>query len=245
MNYFYARVSTKDQSLLRQTAAAKSLNIPIRLYHDKMSGKDFKRPAYQELKSSLKPGDVLYILSLDRLGRSYKDIIAEWKEIVDKGADIVVMDMPLLDTRQNKELLGTLITDIILSLLSYVAENERNLMLERQREGYEALKASGKWDKIGRKRIDINDAQFTMIYSAERRGEMTIPQAAKMLGVSESFYTKYASEIGISQNKIKVRKRPPRPKDTRTTEQKRQDRVDALLTKVGLLENNSNNDSNT
>lgn len=206
MNYFYARVSSQSQNLSRQIEAAKALNIPIRVYTDKASGKDFERDAYKELKKALVAGDVLYVLSLDRLGRSYKDIIGEWREITEKGCDIVVLDMPLLDTRQYKELVGTLISDIILALLSYVAENERTAIKERQREGYEAMIAEGRWDEMGRPAKYIDPVQFNMIYAAERRRDITLEEACRRLGISQRLYYDYAKDTGVA-----VRKRTVRP----------------------------------
>lgn len=143
--YGYMRVSTSDQNEDRQRRALLEQGVPEEnMFLDKMSGKDFERPEYRRLVRKLKPGDVLFIKSIDRLGRNYKDIIQEWACITQKKkADIVVLDMPLLDTRFGKDLLGTFLSDMVLQLLSFVAENERANIRARQAEGIAAAKARG------------------------------------------------------------------------------------------------------
>jgi len=143
--YAYIRVSTAEQNEDRQLDAMTALGIPdTRIFTDKLSGKDFNRPAYQKLIRRLKPGDTLYIQSIDRLGRNYEDIQAQWRVLTkDKGVDIVVLDMPLLDTRQGKDLMGTFIADLVLQILSFVAQNERETIRKRQAEGIAAAKARG------------------------------------------------------------------------------------------------------
>ena len=143
--YGYMRVSTKEQNEDRQRIKLQEAGIDAEnLFLDKQSGKDFERKNYQKLLSVLNEKSVLFVTSLDRLGRNYKDIIRQWKIITQgKGSDIVVLDMPLLDTRNKKDLLGTLISDLVLTILSYVAETERNFIRNRQAEGIAAARRSG------------------------------------------------------------------------------------------------------
>lgn len=138
--YGYVRVSTKDQNEVRQTDAMRAVGVPDScIYMDKQSGKDFNRPAYMKMLRSIRKDDLLYIKSIDRLGRNYDEILEQWRYITKtKGADIVVLDMPLLDTRKGKDLIGTLISDIVLQLLSYVAQTEREFIKQRQSEGIAA-----------------------------------------------------------------------------------------------------------
>ena len=144
-NYAYVRVSTREQNENRQLIAISELDIPKKnIFIDKQSGKDFDRPQYQKMIRKFRKNDVLYIKSIDRLGRNYKEIIEQWGILTnEKQIDIVVLDMPLLDTRRSKDLLGTFISDIVLQLLSFVAENERTLIKQRQAEGIAAAKARG------------------------------------------------------------------------------------------------------
>ncbi len=140
--YGYIRVSSKDQNEDRQLTALEPYHIKKSdLYIDKQSGKDFNRPAYKKMIRKLKAGDVVIVKSIDRLGRNYKEILKQWRSITkDKGVDIIVIDMPLLDTTRNKDLLGTFISDIVLQLLSFVSENERENISQRQAEGIAAAK---------------------------------------------------------------------------------------------------------
>ena len=143
--YGYMRVSTAEQNEDRQRLALLEQGVPEQqLFLDKLSGKDFARPQYQKLVRRLRPGDVLFVKSIDRLGRNYHDIIDQWRLITkEKQADVVVLDMPLLDTRIGKDLLGTFLADIVLQLLSFVAENERTNIRSRQAEGIAAARARG------------------------------------------------------------------------------------------------------
>ena len=142
MNYGYLRVSSKDQNEDRQRIAMQDLHIPIELFTDKESGKDFNRSEYNRLIDIIKPGDYMFVLSVDRLGRNYKEVLEQWKIITkDIGADICVIDMPLLDTRKGKDLMGTFVADLVLQILAFVAENERLNIKKRQREGIDAAKA--------------------------------------------------------------------------------------------------------
>lgn len=187
MEYGYIRVSSKDQNEARQIDAMSGLNIPQdNIYTDKQSGKDFDRNGYLALCERLKKGDTLYVKSIDRLGRNYNDIIEQWRILTkEKGVDIVVMDMPLLDTRQGKDLLGTLIADIVLQLLSYVAETERNNIRQRQKEGIAAAKARGV--RFGRPPTPLPDG-FDGIVDAWRNGKLTGLEASRKAGMSNSTF---------------------------------------------------------
>lgn len=161
------------------------------LYMDKQSGKDFERPNYKKLIRKLKPGDTLVIKSIDRLGRNYEEILEQWRIITrEKKAAIVVLDMPLLDTRQGRDLTGTLIADIVLQLLSYVAQTEREFIRQRQAEGIAAAKARGV--HMGRVPMEIPE-EFTPVYDQWKRGEVSGRGAARMLGVAQHTFTKWAS----------------------------------------------------
>ena len=143
--YGYIRVSSTGQNEDRQRIALREMGIKDRnIYIDKQSGKDFDRPQYKRLVKKLKPGDLLYVKSIDRLGRNYEEIQKQWRVLTkEKGVDIVVLDMPLLDTRRGKDLMGTFLSDIVLQVLSFVAENERENIRQRQAEGIAAAKAKG------------------------------------------------------------------------------------------------------
>ena len=161
------------------------------IFMDKQSGKDFDRPQYKRLVKKLKPGDLLYILSIDRLGRNYEEIQNQWRILTkEKGIDIAVLDMPLLDTRQGRDLTGTLIADIVLQLLSYVAQTEREFIRQRQAEGIAAAKARGV--HMGRAPMEIPEG-FTPVYDQWKRGEVSGRGAARMLGVAQHTFTKWAS----------------------------------------------------
>ena len=179
MEYGYARVSTKEQNELRQLIALREFGLTDRaIFVDKQSGKDFDRRSYQRLLRKLKDGDTLVIKSIDRLGRNYEEILEQWRIITkEKGAAIVVLDMPLLDTRRNRDLTGTLIADIVLQLLSYVAQTEREFIHQRQAEG----KARGV--KFGRPRKVLPEG-FGEVKARWERGELSARAAGKLLGVT-------------------------------------------------------------
>lgn len=184
----YARVSSRDQNEARQLKELLDYGISERdIFIDKQSGKNFERTQYQLLRQMLRPGDVLVIKSIDRFGRNYQEILEEWKYIVKViGADIVVLDMTILDTRQNKDLVGTLITDIVLQLLSYVAETERENIRQRQREGIAIAKAKG--TRFGRSAKDYPE-DWENMYTRWKRGEITAAQCYRQLGLPKaSFY---------------------------------------------------------
>ena len=190
--YGYIRVSTKEQNEDRQRLAMHEFGIADRdLYMDKQSGKDFERPDYKRLIRKLKPGDTLVIKSIDRLGRNYEEILEQWRILTrEKKAAIVVLDMPLLDTRQGRDLTGTLIADIVLQLLSYVAQTEREFIHQRQAEGIASAKARGV--HMGRAPMEIPE-DFTPVYAKRKRGEVSGRGAARMLGVAQHTFTKWAS----------------------------------------------------
>ena len=191
--YGYVRVSTKGQKEDRQLIAMREFGIPEEhIVIEKQSGKDFNRPMYQKLLKKLRSNDVLYIKSIDRLGRNYEEILAQWQILTkQKGVDIVVLDMPLLDTRKGKDLLGTLIADLVLSLLSYVSENERCAIRQRQKEGIEAAKLKGV--KFGRP-PKIAPENFGQIYSQWVEQEINAQEAANLCNFSKTtFYRKIKS----------------------------------------------------
>ena len=175
--YAYARVSTLQQNEDRQIIALTEFGVEKKnIYIDKQSGKDFNRPRYQKLVRRLKKDDLLVIMSIDRLGRNYEEILEQWRILTkEKGIDIVVVDMPLLDTRTCKDLLGTFISDMVLQLLSFVAENERKSIKERQRQGIEAAKARGV--RFGRPEQPLPE-NFYEVYASWKRGEHTVKTAA-------------------------------------------------------------------
>lgn len=184
MKVGYVRVSTVDQNEARQIEAMKEDGVE-KIYMDKKSGKDFNRPEYQKMIASLQKDDILVIHSIDRLGRNYEEIIAEWRRITKEiEADIIVQDMPLLNTTQNKDLTGTLIADIVLQLLSYVAQRERENIRQRQKEGIAIAKAQGKYK--GRAKKEIDKELFKETKRSWQRGEITKVQFAEIMGVSRS-----------------------------------------------------------
>ncbi len=188
MEYGYARVFAQDQNLARQLDAFADLGLDERyIYADKATGANFERSAYKRLVRQLEPGDVVFVKSIDRLGRNYEEIISEWRRITrDKGAHIVVLDMPLLDTRENRGgITGVLITDIVLQLLSYVAQVERENIHQRQAEGIAAAKARGV--RFGRPRIE-RPGTYDKIKRAYQLGAITRKEAAARLKVSPSTF---------------------------------------------------------
>ena len=188
--YGYMRVSSKDQNEDRQKIALTEMGVPEKnIYMDKQSGKDFERTQYKRLLRKLNENSVLYIKSIDRLGRNYGELNEQWRIITkEKKADIVVIDMPLLDTRREKNLLGTFISDVVLALLSYVAENERTNIKQRQAEGIAAAKARGV--KFGRPPLPIPE-NFYQMHKDWRAGKITIEEAAKACNMCpKTFYSK-------------------------------------------------------
>ena len=185
--YGYIRVSTREQNEDRQVIALHEVGVPEKnIYMDKQSGKDFNRPQYKKLLRKMKKDDLLCIKSIDRLGRNYEEILAQWRILTkDKGIDIMVLDMPLLDTRRGKNLMGTFLSDIVLQVLSFVAENERVNIRQRQAEGIAAAKARGV--RFGRlpKPLPPN---FRTVYQRWKHGEITGTAAAKECGMPLSTF---------------------------------------------------------
>ena len=185
--YGYIRVSTREQNEDRQLIALREMSVPEKnIFMDKQSGKDFNRPQYKKLVKKLKPGDLLYIKSIDRLGRNYEEIQNQWRVLTkDKGIDIVVLDMPLLDTRRGKDLMGTFLSDIVLQVLSFVAENERSNIRQRQAEGIAAAKAKG--IRFGKPPLPLPE-NFHENYQRWKSGEITCTTAAKACGLPLSTF---------------------------------------------------------
>lgn len=188
--YAYIRVSSREQNEDRQMIALKELVISEKnIFVDKQSGKDFERPSYKRMVRRMKRDDLLYIKSIDRLGRNYEEILEQWRILTkEKGIDIVVLDMPLLDTRRGKDLMGTFLSDIVLQVLSFVAENERTNIRQRQAEGIAAAKAKGV--KFGRPALPYPD-NFRKIHRDWRKKRITLRQAAEACGMPVgTFYAK-------------------------------------------------------
>lgn len=188
--YGYIRVSSIDQNEERQRIAMRENEIPdSHVFMDKQSGKDFNRPQYKRLMKKLLPGDLLYITSIDRLGRSYEEIQQQWRILTkEKGVDICVIDMPLLDTRSGKDLMGTFIADLVLQILSFVAQSERENIRKRQAEGIAAAKARGV--RFGRPERSVPE-NFSEICTMWRERRVTLAQAAALCGMPEgTFYGK-------------------------------------------------------
>ena len=196
----YARVSTKEQNEARQVLALTEAGVPqSNIFIDKMSGKDFERPEYKKLLGKLRQGSTLFVKSIDRLGRSYKDISEQWRVITKEiGADIVVIDMPPLDTRKEKNLLGNLISDLILTLLSFVAESEYRSIHERQAEGIAVAKARGV--KFGRPPAPLPE-NFAGIYEEWKARHIGASEAAKALAMPISTFTYRAKKFEERKNK--------------------------------------------
>lgn len=199
MKYGYIRVSTKEQNIDRQFSAMKKENIEMKqIYIDKASGKDFNRKRYRALMRKLKEGDELYIKSIDRLGRNYDEIIEEWNKITkDKKADIIVLDFPLLDTREKSEnLTGKFISDMVLQVLSYVAQIERENTHQRQMEGIKEAKKRGV--KFGRPKQEKPD-EFMEDVKLWQKGEVSLRTGASILGVSHATFSKWIKEVGATR----------------------------------------------
>ena len=188
--YGYIRVSTREQNEDRQRIAMAEMGVcEQQIYLDRQSGKDFDRPAYRRLVRRLRPGDLLYVKSIDRLGRNYAEILEQWRVITrEKLADIVVIDMPLLDTRRGKDLLGTFLSDIVLQLLSFVAENERVAIRQRQAEGIAAAKARGV--RFGQPPLPTPE-NFEQVCGDWRNKKLTLREAARAFGMAPgTFYSR-------------------------------------------------------
>ena len=193
MEYGYIRVSTREQNEQRQLIAMQEFGISEnRIYMDKQSGKDFERKNYKKMVRKLKKDDTLVVKSIDRLGRNYEEILEQWRIITkEKQAAIVVLDMPLLDTRQSRDLMGTLIADIVLQLLSYVAQTEREFIRQRQAEGIAAARQNGV--KFGRKPMERPDG-LESLKEQWLHGELSARAAAKQRGVTHSTFLRWVKE---------------------------------------------------
>jgi len=191
--YGYIRVSSREQNEQRQWLALRDAGVPgKKIFHDKQSGKDFDRPQYRRLVRKLWEGDILCVKSIDRLGRNYEEILEQWRFLTkDKGVDIVVLDMPLLDTRQGRDLIGTLIADMVLQLLSYVAQTEREFIRKRQAEGIAAAKARGVRFGV---RPKEKPPEFEECHKKWRRGEISAREAARRLNVTHPTFIKWAKQ---------------------------------------------------
>lgn len=185
--YGYIRVSSRDQNEDRQLLAIQQLSIAQEnIFIDKQSGKDFQRPQYKKLVRKLKKDDVLYIKSIDRLGRNYAEILEQWRILTkSKGIDIVVLDMPLLDTRRGKDLMGTFLSDIVLQVLSFVAENERENIRQRQAEGIAAAKARGV--RFGRPEKELPD-NFEALVQAWEQEQLPLSYVLDLCQISQSTF---------------------------------------------------------
>jgi DNA invertase Pin-like site-specific DNA recombinase len=198
--YGYVRVSSADQNEDRQMIAMNGLQIPVKqIFMDKQSGKDFERPAYKALMKKLRPGDLLYIKSIDRLGRNYAEIQEQWRVITkERGVNIAVIDMPLLDTRNGGDLMGTFIADLVLQILSFVAQNERENIRKRQAEGIAAARARGVC--FGRP-IKKPPENFAAVVHEWERGKLTLPQVLGQTGFKEATFYNRLREHRVAKAK--------------------------------------------
>lgn len=201
--YGYIRVSTREQNEDRQRIALDGVGIAEKnIFLDKQSGKDFNRPQYQKLLRKVKKDDLLYIKNIDRLGRNYAEILEQWRMLTkEKGVDIVVLDMPLLDTRRGKDLMGAFLSDIVLQVLSFVAENERDSIRQRQAEGIAAAKARG--IRFGRPEIRSPD-DFAQIVAPWESKRITIREAVLACGMSESTFYRRLRELRAEHKKTRL-----------------------------------------
>ncbi len=198
--YGYIRVSSTDQNEDRQLFAIKSKGIMDNfIFTDKQSGKDFNRPNYKKLLKRLKNGDLLYVLSIDRLGRNYEEIQNQWRVLTkEKGVDICVLDMPLLDTRNGKDLMGTFIADLVLQILSFVAQNERENIRKRQAEGIAAAKLRGV--RFGRPEIEIPD-DFGDIVKAFQKSKISFDEVLLKTGMKKTTFYRKLREFNLLNKK--------------------------------------------
>lgn len=204
--YGYVRVSSIDQNEDRQLIALSAYKIPKKnIYTDKQSGKDFERPQYKKMTRKLKEGDLLYIMSIDRLGRNYEEIQRQWRILTkDIGIDICVLDMPLLDTRQGKDLMGTFIADLVLQILSFVAQSERDSIKKRQAEGIAAAKTKGV--KFGRPESKT-PADFSKIIQQWEHKQISITEVIRLCQMSESTFYRKLRQFRLSDKKLRTLKK--------------------------------------
>ena len=196
--YGYVRVSSTDQNEERQIVALAEVGVPEKnIFMDKQSGKSFDRPQYKKLVKKLKSGDLLYVLSIDRLGRNYEEIQNQWRVITKEiGADICVLDMPLLDTRQGKDLMGTFIADLVLQILSFVAQSERENIKKRQEQGIAAAKAKGV--RFGRESFPLPDNFGKLVKDWEKK-KISFEEVLKLCNMSEATFYRKLREYRISK----------------------------------------------
>lgn len=200
----YARVSTMDQNADRQVIALREKAVAAeRIYIDSKSGKDFNRPQYQAMMRSMQAGDLLYVLSIDRLGRNYEEVQEQWRFLTKElRVDICVIDMPLLDTRSGKDLMGTFIADLVLQILSFVAQSERDSIKKRQAEGIAAAKARGV--RLGRPQIPM-PGQFEQIVAAWKAGNITLDEALRRSGLSASTFYRRRKALENQKGKEQIK----------------------------------------
>ena len=200
--YGYVRVSSADQNEDRQMIEMERVGVPQEnIYMDKQSGKNFDRPNYKRLVRRLREGDLLYILSIDRLGRNYEEIQNQWRILTkEKGIDIVVIDMALLDTRQGKDLMGTFIADLVLQILSFVAQSEREKIKERQEQGIAAAKARGV--RFGRPEKEVPD-DFAQLVKAWEKKELGLSELLQKCSMSEATFYRKLREYRIKKSNDK------------------------------------------
>lgn len=201
--YGYVRVSSIEQNEDRQMVVLREVSVPEKnIFMDKQSGKDFERPNYKRLVRKLKAGDLLYILSIDRLGRNYKEIQEQWRLLTqEKGIDICVLDMPLLDTRSGKDLMGTFIADLVLQILSFAAQSERENIKKRQAEGIAAAKAKGV--KFGRPEKKVPD-DFGKLVQAWEQKRLPMGEVLKQCGMSEATFYRRLREYRLLRDNKKA-----------------------------------------
>jgi len=201
--YGYVRVSTLEQNEDRQLQAMSNLRIPKKqIFMDKQSGKDFERPLYKKLLKKLNRGDLLYIQSIDRLGRNYEEIQNQWRILTkERGVDISVIDMPLLDTRNGNDLMGTFIADLVLQILSFVAQNERENILKRQADGIATAKARG--IKFGRPKKPMPD-NFNELVNQWETGEIPMIKILEQSEFKEATFYRRLKELRLIENKQKT-----------------------------------------
>ena len=198
--FAYCRVSSTDQNEDRQMIALSEVGVPKKnIFMDKLSGKDFERPQYQKLLKKLNPGDLLYVLSIDRLGRNYEEIQKQWRIITkEKNVDVCVIDIPLLDTRQGKDLMGTFIADLVLQILSFVAQSERENIKKRQAEGIAAAKSKGV--RLGRPEKNVPDNFGSLIKQWEQK-KLPLAEVLKQCNMSEATFYRRLREYRLIHKK--------------------------------------------
>jgi len=206
--YGYVRVSSTDQNEDRQMLVMSELQIPAeRIFIDKLSGKDFQRPAYKALVQRLRPGDLVYIMSIDRLGRNYEEIQNQWRILTkEMGIDIAVIDMPLLDTRKGKDLMGTFMADLVLQILSFVAQNERETIRKRQSEGIAAARARGV--RFGRP-VKKPPENFGSLVKEWHRGSLPMADVLVQTGLKESTFYRRLREFRLTGGRNELSKSKP------------------------------------